>query len=259
MVPLLAVPLIAFATDDQLGWRATALGLAGVALIISIPAFALLRNWPGDLGLLPYGVPPAVETRSFSISQTFRSRSFWLIVLGGSSLSTMIIATTHLVSYANSIGFSAGSGGLALSVYSGVSIPGALVGAYLGDRVPKYRLLGLFSTLQAAGLLGLVFADSLPVFFLLAAVMGLGLGGSSVLIVTLLADYFGTVAFGMILGFHSFLVGLSLFAILVLATIMVEVLDSYRLLYLIFACLTLAGAFCFLRAHAPQAQQPAEK
>ncbi len=79
------VPIIALSVDLDYalpGWRLTVFALTGLTLIAAIPVLALLRNQPQDVGLLPHGVPPAVESNSFSINRTLRTNAFWLIVLG---------------------------------------------------------------------------------------------------------------------------------------------------------------------------------
>ena len=253
---LVLVPVIALSVDLDYalpGWRLTVFALAGLTLIAAIPVLALLRNQPQDVGLLPHGVPQAVQSNSFSINRTLRAPAFWLIALGDALTSmAAIFIVFYMGQLMTDMGYSVQAVSWVVAAYTLASMVFQVVGGVLGDRMSKRRILALFASIQAAGVLGLVVADSLALFLVFAVLVGAGSGGRGVLSIAILPDYFGTASLGKILGFSFIFGSLTLLITTSIGGLMVDGLGGYAIPLIILAALNLLGAFMFLNARSPQ-------
>ena len=188
------VPALAWAIDpDQFGldrWRTVAAGLGVALILLAFPISRLVRNRPEDYGLLPYGsapasspaaaesAPPASRQEGYTWQQAVRTRAFWLITIGHSCSSIVIVTImVHLGPMLDDRGFSLQTVGWVVSTYTGVGGLFILVGGYLGDRLPIRMTLFGFSAVQSLAVLILLQANTPAVAFLFAVVMGIGFGG----------------------------------------------------------------------------------
>lgn len=263
---LLLVPGIAWAVADapgRIGWQTTAL-ITGIGiLILAAPLAGLIRNDPRDYGALPDGETPrpnpaagaarAPRQQDLTAAQALRTPAFWLIAFGHGFTSMVILAImAHLGLLMVDKGFTEQDAGWVISAYTGVAMVFQLVGGYTGDRMSKRIALAFFTTLQAAGVLILVIAQTLPMFFLFGVLFGAGFGGRNPLTVAIRADYFGTGSFGKILGFSTVPMNLLLLIAAPFAGWMSDRYGNYDLAFLILAALNLVGALCFLAANRPR-------
>ncbi len=258
MLVVLLIALLAANDPGSIGWRTTALMFGIGVLALAAPLAYLVRNRPEDMGKLPDGLPGATPQTGFSILQTLRIPAFWLIAFGDALASMGFVAFTAFIASLSMLtdrGLELTDAAWVSSMPSLFSFAFYLVGGLVGDRVAKRVALASFTALQAVGLAVAAFADSLPVFWMAAAAIGMGAGGRFPVSVAILADYFGTGSFGKILGLFGVIGGiLGLFAT-PLAEIIYDVQGSYIIAFLLLAGLSLLGALCFLRAHNPQLPQ----
>lgn len=143
-------------------------------------------------------------------------------------------------------------------VYGLVTLVFCLVGGFAGDRLPKFAALAFFAAVGAAGMALLGFANGFPALCVAAAALGIGFGGLVPVTIAIIADYFGMEHFGRILGVFTFLTLLlpavgELFVALFLNWYGGELLNAYRIVFLIQAGCGLLAALCFLKARPPQA------
>ena len=243
------VPVIAYAVAST-GWRMTALIVAVGILVMAWPLTRLLRNDPRDYGVEPDG--GGTSQPELTAPEALRTRAFWLISLGNCFVSVVILAImTQLGLLMADEGFTSEYTGWVVLVYTGVGTLFYVVGGYAGDRMSKRVALALFAILQAGGVLALLVAHSLPMFYLFAVLFGVGMGGNNSVSIAILADYFGTRSFGKILGLSS--IPLFLTSIIpALVGIMYDVSGTYVLALLMLAGLTFTGALCYLAASAPK-------
>ena len=271
---LLLVPAIAWAVADspgRIGWQMTAMVLGIVILILAGPLSFLIRNDPKDIGEVPEGraqrpaasstgagsAPPPVRQQELTTGEALRTPAFWLIAFGHGFTSMVILAImTHLGLLMVDKGYTGQDAGWVVSVYTGVAMFFQLVGGYAGDRMSKRVGLAFFTVVQAAGVLVLVIASSLPMFYLFGILFGAGFGGRNPLTVAIRADYFGTGSFGKILGLSTVPMNILLLTASPFAGWMFDQYGSYSLAFLILAGLNLVGAVCFLAAARPRLSQP---
>jgi len=257
---VLAVSVIA-----PLGWHTGTLIVGVTQLAIGFPLALTVRNRPQEMGLLPDGEPPALAQASadppqaveeesgdkgieqpegLAIGETLRTRPFWLLV------SAMVLAwvgsfavIVHVVAYLDeSAGFTErGAAVIAMGIPFG-SMVGRLAFGWLADYLSKRWLLTAAWTLQALGLLifAVVHSPWQAVVFL--AVFTPGFGGAIPVMPALLTEYFGLRAFGTIQGLVMAAAMLGAFTGPIFAGAAYDMMDTYRLAFLILALITLTAA-----------------
>ena len=261
---LALVPMIAWSIDagtDGPGWRPTAFIVAGAVAFVAAIAFLRMRDAPGDVDLEPDGnrdLPPAVHQTGFSLGQALRSRSFWFITVGSGLASAGLAAGDAAANWRGEEVSDLRLMAIVAVIASLVSVCFYLMGGLAGDRFTKHRLMAVFASVQALGVLLVVFAQGVPVVSLAMVLMSVGAGGLVPLSLAIMPDYFGTGSLGSILGVQGLIVGLVaggasatyLFWPVPVGT------GSYALALLAPLLLNLLAAILFLKSGVPQAPGP---
>jgi MFS family permease len=173
---LVFLPALA-ALSTRIGWRA-ALEFVVVMLVLAIIAVVvLLRDWPADVGLAPYGSnePPAKPARPASIgamlvspikalNEAARTRMFWLLfgsffVCGAS---TNGLVQTHWVSMCGDFGIAAVTAAGMLAVIGVFDFVGTIGSGWLSDRYDSRWLLFWYYGLRGLSLMFLAFSGFGP-------------------------------------------------------------------------------------------------
>ena len=264
------VPLLAWSIDpDHFGldrWRDVAAGIGVAMILVAFPISRLVRNRPEDYGLLPDGGPPASSPAAaesappasrhggYTWQQALRTRAFWLITIGHSCSSVVLITiTVHVGPMLDDRGFSLQTVGWLVSVYTGVGGVFILVGGYLGDRLPMRMTLFGFIALESAAVVILVLANSTAMAFLFAVVFGMGFGGRTPLTTAIRGIYFGRRAYASITGFSMIPMNALLLAAPLFAGIMFDTTGSYTIPFTTVAVFSFIGATSFLFLGEPPA------
>ncbi len=158
---LVFLPVIARTAEDA-GWRAAALIVSGLALVVAVLVALLLRDRPEEHGLLPYGLAPgsteATTTRPPStvspavvairvLRNASRSWTFWALVLTFwvCGWSTNGIIQTHFIPAAHDHGMPATTAAGLLAVVGIFDIAGTIGSGWLTDKVdPRLLLVGFY-------------------------------------------------------------------------------------------------------------------
>ncbi|MDP2718301.1 MAG: MFS transporter [Dehalococcoidia bacterium] len=199
----------------QFGWRPAFATLGFIVLGISLPlAFKFMKNNPADIGLFPDGNVAAnpgdpvkkgnitsVDTRRISLRQAMRTRPFWHL-LGGFFVCgfTALMSSTFLVPMAIHKGFHPMVAAQAAGLLGGASALGIWIGGYVSDFIGRKRPLAAFYFLRGVGFLILLAAHNEPTLYLAAFVIGFGNFGTAPLTSGLVADIYGVLSMGTILG-----------------------------------------------------------
>jgi len=207
------------------GWRPTMLFWAAVTLVVMLPLALTLRNNPQDRGYGPDGEPldsvgtaspspePDAASRTDigaktggSLFEATKTRSFWFLsashLICGIGCGFMM---THILIFATDVGYSAMIGASLVSVQGGVNLAGVLVTGLLSDRMVRKKVLALthfirslsFGTAVIFILLG---GGPLWLLYVAMALFGFGWFTTAPLTAGLVADLFGNLRMGTILG-----------------------------------------------------------
>jgi MFS family permease len=169
------VPLAASELIGILGWRGAyeVLGLAYLALLV--PAMALVTKpaapaattgtAPAQRPASQWSMPPAASTAWISAA------AFFCCVC-------MAVPIMHLPSLAVECGLPDGAGASALMTAMAAGAIGRIFFGTLADRIGALAVYAIASLIQTATAFWFTQTDSLPAFYLLAAIFGFGFAGN---------------------------------------------------------------------------------
>ena len=262
---VLLIPALAWAIDPdepgRLGWRLTAAGIGVVLIVLAWPVSRLIRNRPEEYGLLPDGRREdqsesgerggsgqgQTEGADFTWQEALRTRPFWLITVGHSATSIVIVTlTVHLGPMLTDLGYSLQMVAWVVSTYTGVGAVFTLVGGYIGDRVPMHLALFGFSVIQSTAVVILLSAGTLPMVLLFAVVLGIGFGGRTPMTTAIRGVYFGRRAFASITGISMIPMNIMLLVFPLFAGIMFDAGGSYQIPFSVLAIVSFFGSAMFL-------------
>jgi len=193
-VGTLAVPLLATAAIDALGWRHALQAIAAAVLVVGVGATLLLRR-------APTRAAPGTAAHGMTLKEALRSRRFrWMYAACVLAAPAMFIPFAHVSAAARDLGIGdARAVGLVGLIGVG-SIVGRFVIGGLADRLGRIASIALLeASLGACYLLWLVAGGyfALAVF---ALWLGLSYGGIVSLMPAISMDLFGARAVSSILG-----------------------------------------------------------
>jgi sugar phosphate permease len=230
------------------GWRMVSLVVAVVAAAM-VPVVALLmRDRPGDIGLVPYGaepgvVPPAAArgnpatTALLALRDGLRSRDFWL--LAGSfficGASTNGLIGTHLIPACIDHGIAEVTGATLLAAMGIFDFVGTTLSGWLSDRWSNRALLAWYYGLRGLSLIYLPFAFDASFYGLPLFAMFYGLDWIATVppTVRLTAQIFGAargpIIFGWIAAAHQLGAAIAAFGAGALRTTLGTYLEAFML------------------------------
>lgn len=263
----LAVPAVAWCME-HLGWRATAMGSALIAVLVGLPLSAVIRRRPQDHGdtidglpspdpaaLAGTGQPPAVA-QEFSAAEALRTSAFWLLALGhGLALLAVTAVNVHAFTHMKQgLGYTVQQAALAITLMTVSQLVGVLLGVVIGERFDKRRVAAMCMLGHAGGLLLLTYAQSPWEVGAFAILHGTAWGLRGPFMQAMRADYFGRHAIGMILGLSAMIIALGQIGGPMIAGMMADATGNYRAGFTALALVTAAGALVFLAVRKPVRQ-----
>ena len=212
------------------GWRETIFFWSILMAVFALPLIILVRDDPQKKGLLPDGYteekfkPGNLSETSIrqgtglTLKAILRSRSLWLLypahLICGITCGLLLI---HTVVFATDLGYSSLIGASFLSVQGGVSMLGVIATGVLSDRWHRSKVLSLTHFVRSLGILLVVIAiltggQALWLLFAAMALFGLGFFATSPLVGGLVADLFGNLRMGTVIGliFSSHAIGMAI-------------------------------------------------
>ena len=273
-----AISSIVLLDSATIGWRNTALLIAGAILVVAVVSPFLIRTRPEDMGLRPDGdeadAPPIVRREptaeeiaaslppepELTVKEALRTQAFWCIACGHGVASMIILAImSQLGLMMTELGYSLLTVGGIVALYNFVALPFQFGGGYIGDRIPTNLALFLFTALQGIAVVLITIDTSIYMFYLFAVLFGIGFGGRTPLTTAIRGEYFGRTSFGKILGVSTVPMNILLLISAPMAGFMRDQLGDYQWAFLTLAILNGIGAVLFLIARKPRlpAPQPA--
>ena len=205
------IPMFALGAD-HIGWRHTIL-VAGVALsLLTLPVAAVIRNKPGDIGLLPDGDRPnqnfsptdrseqTVDTDDIALGQALRTRAFWLLLTGlvirVSVADAILIHSIPLLVWK---GISEQSAAFFVSLVFLCMIPIRLILGISGAFLPPYAILFCGMVMGGIGVAVFLNMEGTAAAMLFIVVL-VSIEGVATLNWIAVGDYFGRRSFATIVG-----------------------------------------------------------
>lgn len=254
---LIFAPLSAFFIKN-LGWRLAFLCIGILILAVVIPLSFVIKENPGDLGLLPDGDSPEkagdkedasgtykeVSVTDHTLKEALRSVVFWLMV-GTFFCQSMThsIVFVHSVPHLTDIGISIEEAAFSIGLLTLVSVAGRLSFGSLGDFLDKRYLFAGSYVLMGTGVFVLEYAQTMKLVYLYIALFGVGFGGTVPLMPALQAEYFGRKAFGKIQGAMTPLVMIAGTTGPIMAGYLFDRTGAYHLSFLIASMIPFLAAF----------------
>jgi MFS family permease len=242
------------------GWRTTYLIMA-VTITVAVMAVAqLLRRDPADMGLRPYGESVAVANGSnatgLSFREAARTRRFWLLAFAllCFTLSTGSIQA-HIVLHAVGLGVSSTRAVMVLALVGGFNFAGRITFGGISDRIGTKMALFIAFLLQAMALFWLLLAMDLWMLYLFAVVFGLGYGGIAALMSPSVAEQFGLVSHGVILGVIMIGVQISEGIGPLLGGYIFDITGAYSLAFILYGVVSFMGMVLVSRLKGPVAEK----
>lgn len=174
------------------GWRAGYLfiGLTACAVILLASLF-LIRSFPKDKGLRPYGADighapsKAVASANVDIPQekVLRSASFYLLLLFMVAITGVGVFTQHIPTYGAVLGYTLGQTGAALAMASVGNAIGSIAIGLICDRIGCLKTCYLMIGVGVTAILGFFFSGSNYTFFGLSTFLH-GLVSASIMVLS---------------------------------------------------------------------------
>jgi MFS family permease len=242
------MPLVAGWFITAHGWRNAYLVLGLIAMVSVILVAQLLKRDPAQMGLKPYGAEEvnaeSVELagKGLSFREALRTRQLWTIcIIYFIAWYMGMTNSVHIVAHAIDLGISSFQAAGVLSTIGGISIIGRVVMGSAGDHLGNRRALGISFVVIIIPLFLLQFAGEIWALYLYAAVYGFGHGGFFALVSPLVAEIFGTISHGSILGGVLFLGQMGGAVGPAVTGLIFDVTGSYRLAFMIMLALSVVG------------------
>ncbi len=205
---LLSAPLIGYIISNY-GWRSAYLLMGGIVIALTLPALYFIRPPSAaraEGGGKPTGPPKRREAAplpeaSLGMGEIVKRRPFWT-VLGSHTCDCIChsIIIVHIVPFAIESGIPRLQAATLMSALGVGALIGRLAAGMLSDRIgPKWALF--FSLVsQAAPIPLLLFSPTLPVLYLVASLVGLGLGGHGTMYPLVTREFYGPRRVGLLYG-----------------------------------------------------------
>ena len=213
------------ATANQFGWRPTAMVAGALVCVLTIPAFAIIRSRPEDMGLQPYGAgvvePGAARAGSrlsgaagsqrldYSASQALITLSFWALTVGAALRTVpsdvLVINQIPILIWK---GVAEARTSLYLSITYFATIPARFgMGIAAMWASPRWLLSGAMALVALCSIAALMLdGDAVAWFLIISSAAGQGV--SSLAWITV-GEYFGRRSFGTLVGVMTLFYGIS--------------------------------------------------
>jgi MFS family permease len=210
-------PVIGYAIDG-VGWGGTffLLGaIGGGAMLLLLP---LMRNRPADLGIEPYGAKPTDTPRIIRpigtemlrlkvFNQHIRRTTpfFDLPIIHGLGCAGHGVVLIYVIPMAFDRGVftSLASAGIVLTILSMVSVISRFITPILAEMYGTRKMMAASLAIQGVTVLILFWAQDPWVFYLFAALFGLGFGGEWTGYLIINRQYFGEGPMGSVYGWQT--------------------------------------------------------
>lgn len=196
-------------------WRTAVTILAWGMIVMILPLSLLFRHKPEQYGYFPDGQkqgtvvdpddsgPTQVVEVEVKVRQALKGGAFWRLALSRMYHMMAITAIiTHVMPYLSSVGISRSQSSLVATAIPLVSIFGRLSFGWLGDKFGNRLVAVAGFIMMGSGILCFAYTSTMSIWLLVPflVLMGIGYGGSNVVLPSLGREHFGRTNFGSIYG-----------------------------------------------------------
>jgi MFS family permease len=257
MAPMTMSPLAAWLVTHQ-SWRTSMLIIAALVAGIMIPVSFLVRRPPALERQAAASAPQPDSVPAMTRGEALRSPQFLILMITNFFCCAAHSGPIfHTVSYAVTCGIPLM---LAVSIYSveGLAgLGGRVAFGLLGDRFGAKRVLVVGLLVQAFGTLAYLSARELATFYTVAAMFGFIYAGVMPLYSVIARENFPLPMMGMVIGGMAMAGGLGMSTGPVVGGLIYDAYDSYAWLFITCFCLGI-GAFLIALTFKPfPGKQPA--
>ena len=219
---LIFLPVVAVVAES-VGWRAASLVIAGAAILAVPIVWLVLRDYPAERGVLPYGAdaatyvaPPrpvgnAGRRALEGLAYAARRRSFWALAIAFAicGATTNGLIGIHFIPSAHDHGMPTTTAAALLAVVGVFDIAGTIASGWLTDKFDPRKLLVAYYVFRGAGLLLLpwLLSDTVhPSMVLFIVIYGLDWVATVPPTAALCREIFGergTIVFGWVFASHQ--------------------------------------------------------
>ena len=256
---------------EQSGVAAAWITLGVICLAVALlPNLLLVAERPDDLALRPdgdtgaTGLPanahgqapasnaPEADNDSWTVKETMRTVSFWMLVLAG--FATFFVhagVNVHIAAYLRDKGLTLTNAATVVTASWVVSAFGSVAWGWLLERAPSRVLYAVMLALLAGSVLLLMSVSSIGIALVAAALIGLVAAGGNITPAIMYADYFGRTSLGKIrgIGETGVLIGQSTGPLL--AGVVFDARGSYTAIFLAYAAIAAGACLLVLGARKP--------
>ena len=207
----LVVPVLLAILISSIGWRDSYIVIS-IATVLNLLIIAqVMRRDPAEMGLLPDGEKSVakkteLEQVDLSMKTAFRTKQLWILCLVLFCIFFCLISViVHIYAHARDTGLSAAVAASILSISGGASISGRLLMGFLNDRMGGKNSLIICFLILICSLSVLQLANTAWLFFVFAGIYGIAHGGIFTVISPVVAEYFGLISHGVLLGVVYFI------------------------------------------------------
>ena len=255
MAPMTMSPFAAWLVTHQ-SWRASMLIIAALVAAVMIPVSFLVRRPPALESHAAASVPQQDSAPDMTRGQALRSPQFLILMITNFFCCAAHSGPIfHTVSYAVTCGIPLM---LAVSIYSveGLAgLGGRVAFGLLGDRFGAKRVLVIGLLVQAFGTLAYLMARELATFYTVAAMFGFIYAGVMPLYSVIARENFPLPMMGMVIGGMAMAGGLGMSTGPVVGGMIYDAYNSYSWLFITCFCLGI-GAFLIGMTFKPFPKKP---
>ena len=245
---------------NNFGYRYALFSLGGIMLVTLLAAF-VLRGYPKDLGLKPYGeenneddvaLTKVVNTNNYKKEWTaleaISTPNYWIMyVMYTLAFITFLIIVTQFYNFVLDLNISAiAAAGPAAAIGLGSIIGRTILTSLLAEVLEYRKVLFVCLVAQGSSIILLLTFDQIWAFYLFGVLFGFFYSAIVPIFPTLLAKFYGLKAMGAIYGIFGTSYSLAAIGAPILAGYVFDITGSYfyPFLFAIFCCyLAAIGAF----------------
>jgi len=245
---------------NNFGYRYALFSLGGIMLVTLLAAF-VLRGYPKDLGLKPYGeenneddvaLTKGVNTnndkKEWTALEAISTPNYWIMyVMYTLAFITFLIIVTQFYNFEIDLNISAmAAAGPAAAIGLGSIIGRTILTSLLAEVLEYRKVLFVCLVAQGSSIILLLTFDQIWAFYLFGVLFGFFYSAIVPIFPTLLAKFYGLKAMGAIYGIFGTSYSIAAIGAPILAGYVFDITGSYHypFLFAIFCCyLAAIGAF----------------